>query len=463
MEKNIIDYEQTKEKLQDIVEKGIIKKEDNLAITKYGLPIEHFTVGEGDKDIVITGATHGSEIITTDFIIKLMESINPENKIWKDILKEFKIHFIPMLNPEGYLISTSAIRKLIPREMSQEDVQKICKQYYLSYREDDVNPKVEKRYQKMFENIDYTCIPEEYLDLREGIKNIFEKYPDLPKGCLQMWSSNGNGVDIQANSKYNPQIDSILANKKIYMKSKRFDNIDISHPGPINCPFDRDEGFKTEIETKAITELLNKLDEEGKLFLYLNYHSTGGMIYQRPSIPPEELHISHEEQEKKEKINYMLSQAYASRTYKNRGKDELGMDKRQKTRYLVQTGQMRATSTNDVFRIKYPQDLLIELSGMGGNPIAPYGDLEGNYTNTIESNLDATKFTLHVGSVLKGMCEEFYDRVKRMEGHDDYELMMWLEQRIFDEFYEKIMKLRNTQEEFGDAREKQCGTYDEVR
>ncbi len=463
MEKNIIDYEQTKEKLQDIVKKGTINKEKNLAITKYGLPIEHFTVGKGEKDVVITGATHGSEIITTDFVIKLMEDINPKNNVWSDILKEFKIHFIPILNPEGYLISTSAIRQLIPRQMEQEEVQKICKQYYLAYREDDVNPKTVKRFQKMFENIDYTCIPEKYHDLRESVKNIFEKYPDLPKGCLQMWSSNGNGVDIQANSKYNPQIDKIMANKKIYMKSKRFDNIDISHPGPINCPFDREQGFKTEIETKAITELLEELNEKDKLFLYLNYHSTGGMIYQRPSIPPEELHISDEEQEKNEKINYMLSQAYASRTYKNKSKDEFGMDNRNKTRYLVQTGQMAATCTNDIFRIKYPQDLLIELSAMGGNPIAPYGDLEGNYTNTIKSNLDATKFTLHIGSLLKRMCEEFYNKVHKLEGHNDYELMMWFEQRIFDEFYNKIMNFLGIKDEFGENEEKKKRKCDQPR
>ena len=315
MKKNIIlDYEQAKDKLKKIEEKGIIKREPNLAVTEYGLPIEHFTTGEGKKDIVITGATHGSEIITTDFVIKLMESINPDDTVWKEVSQEFKIHFIPILNPEGYVISTSAVRKMIPREMPQEEAEKICKKYYMEYRDDDVHPEEQKRYQEMFKSIDYTCIPDEYKELREAVKNIYEKYPDLPKGSLQIWSSNGNGIDIQANSEFNPKINEINEGKKVFMKAKRFSNIDISHPGPINCPFDKEKGFKYEIETAAISDLLDDLSKQGKLFLYLNYHSTGGLIFQRPAIPPESLQIPGEELTRNEIVNFILSEAYSIRT-----------------------------------------------------------------------------------------------------------------------------------------------------
>ncbi|MBQ3414548.1 MAG: hypothetical protein IJH39_04205 [Clostridia bacterium] len=449
MKKNIIlDYEQAKDKLKKIEEKGIIKREPNLAVTEYGLPIEHFTTGEGKKDIVITGATHGSEIITTDFVIKLMESINPDDTVWKEVSQEFKIHFIPILNPEGYVISTSAVRKMIPREMPQEEAEKICKKYYMEYREDDVHPEEQKRYQEMFKSIDYTCIPDEYKELREAVKNIYEKYPDLPKGSLQIWSSNGNGIDIQANSEFNPKINEINEGKKVFMKAKRFSNIDISHPGPINCPFDKEKGFKYEIETAAISDLLDDLSKQGKLFLYLNYHSTGGLIFQRPAIPPESLQIPGEELTRNERVNFILSEAYSSRTYKAKGRDTDGKDKREKSRYRVMTGQELATSTNDIFRLKYPQDLLIELSGMGGNPIAPYGDINGNYTNLVESNLDATKFTFHVASALKNLCEKFSKRVQQFDKNADYETVTETEAMIFDEFSKKIMKLKPTKEAF---------------
>lgn len=213
------------------------------------------------------------------------------------------------------------------------------------------------------------------------------------------------------------------------MKAKRFDNIDISHPGPINCPFDKERGFKTEIETEAISSLLEDLNCKDRLFLYLNYHSTGGMIYQRPAISPKILDISSEEISKNEKINYILSQAYSSRTYKNIGADADGRDKRDKTKYIIKTEINSASSTNDIFRLKYPQNLLIELSGMGGNPIAPYGDIKGNYTNAIESNLDAVKFTLHVASLLRAMCEEFTQKIKVLKGQDDYDVVTSVEER----------------------------------
>ena len=452
MPNNILDYEQAKEKLQAIVEKGIIIQE-NLGTTGNGLQIEQYVVGTGTKDIVITGATHGAEIVTTDFVIKLMEDIDPSKKIWDSILNEFRIHFIPILNPEGYLISTSAVRKLIPREMSQEEAEKICKQYYLAYRNDNTNPQEIKRYQEMFKDIDYTCIPEKYLELREAIKNIFEKYSDLPKGCLQIWSANGSGIDIQANSLFNPTVGNIINGvEEQYMKSKVYSNINIAHPGPINCPCDREEGFVVQKETEAITGLLEELNKEGRLFLYLNYHSTGGMIFQRPAVAPKSLNITADSLEMDEKINYILSIAYASRTYKNTGINNEGKDNRKITRYAVMTGKADATSTNDIFRLKYRQDLLVELSGMGGNPIAPYGDIAGNYTNLMKSNLDAVKFTLHTGSILKAMFEEFHNKVRNIKGHDDYELMKWFEERIFDEFYEKIMGFKSTQEEFGDRK-----------
>ena len=75
------------------------------------------------------------------------------------------------------------------------------------------------------------------------------------------------------------------------MEARRHNNLNISHPGPINCPFDKEKGFKVEKETLAITNLLDSLQGRGKLFAYINYHSTGGLIFQRPSTIPEGMKI----------------------------------------------------------------------------------------------------------------------------------------------------------------------------
>ena len=72
----ILDYEQVLEKLDFISNVGPIKVEQDLATTKFNLPIKYYTAGNGSLDIVISGATHGQEIITTDFVLKLMEGYN---------------------------------------------------------------------------------------------------------------------------------------------------------------------------------------------------------------------------------------------------------------------------------------------------------------------------------------------------------------------------------------------------
>lgn len=441
----IIDYKQAQDKLNLFKNTKIIKEQDPLAITQYGLPIRYFISGHGNEDIVITGATHGGEIISADFVMKIMEDIENKPEEWKQILDNYTIHLIPMLNPEGYLISTSAIRKLIPESMPEEEAEKICKKYYFEYRKDSTEPlppETLKRHQSMFEGIDYTCIPDEYKELKESVKSIFEKYPDLPKNCVHTWIANGNGVDIQANTQYNPKISRINQGETLYMNVARYNNIDYSHPGPMNCPFDKERGFKPEIETKAIDDLLNNLKSKGTLFGYLNLHSTGGEIYQRPSNIPEGINLSEEELAKKEIQNYMLSNTYRDKTYKNTGKNDDGTDKKDTTKYTIRTNKADATSSNDIFRLKYPLDLLVELSPMGGNPIAPYGDIKGNYANVINSNLNAIKYYLQVGSLSKMVADSFYENIKALKDKDDYTQVTSALDMIYKEFAKRIESLK---------------------
>ena len=376
-----------------------------------------------------------------------MNNINNNQQNWNNILKEFKLHLIPMLNPEGYLISSYAIRKMIPREMSQEEAEKIAKKYYIAYKSDDIHEHIEKEHIAMFRNIDYTCIPNKYENIKNSLKEIFEKYPDLPKNCLHIWSANANGIDVQANSSYNPKISRILNDEDIYMETKRHNNLNISHPGPINCPFDKEKGFKVEKETMAIANLLDSLQNSGKLFAYLNYHSTGGLIFQRPATIPERMNISKETIVKKQIVNYMLAKTYQDKTYKNAGFDENGNDRRENSKYNIYTRESSATSSNDIFRLKYSQNLLIELSAMGGNPIAPYGDIKGNYTNVINSNLDAVKYTLDVARIAQMISEATYQVIKKYEPNVNYEALTGVQDIIYKEFSGKIKTLQNMEKE----------------
>ena len=99
MKNSILDYEQVNQILDNFSKDKKFIELSDLGNTEKYLPIRHFKVGNGKSDIVITGATHGSEIITTDFILKLKSDIKNNEKEWNNVLKEFTIHLIPMLNP----------------------------------------------------------------------------------------------------------------------------------------------------------------------------------------------------------------------------------------------------------------------------------------------------------------------------------------------------------------------------
>ena len=58
-----------------------------------------------------------------------MNYIAENEKEFLEILKEYTLDFIPIVNPEGYIITTSAIRTQIPRDMSSSDIEKICSKY----------------------------------------------------------------------------------------------------------------------------------------------------------------------------------------------------------------------------------------------------------------------------------------------------------------------------------------------
>lgn len=219
------------------------------------------------------------------------------------------------------------------------------------------------------------------------------------------------------------------------MQSKRQNNLNISHPGPINCPFDKEKGFKIEKETLAITNLLNSLYNKGKLFAYLNYHSTGGLIFQRPAIKPEEMNIEKEDILKKQIVNYMLAKTYQDKTNRDKGLEK--NDKSINSQYMIYTNKSKATSTNDIFRLKYPQNLLIELSGMGGNPIAPYGNKK-NYTNTIKSNLDVIKYTLNVASIAQMISEASYQLIVKIDPKAEYQTLTEVQDIIYKEFSMKV-------------------------
>lgn len=338
-------------KILDSFNNTLIKENEPLNYTKNAkLPIRYFTLGNGNKHILITASWHSNEIITTSFVIELMQYLVNNNYNFNN----FKIHIIPILNPEGYLINTSAIKRKLPNEKTTE----YCYEYYKKFKYDTLNPNNKiKLHQLMFEDTDYTCIDNNYNILRDKVQYILSNHP---KGSIIDWASNGNGIDLNSNT----------INKKVlpneYNKQATYNNIRLDIPSPIGYPGkNNNKNFTQEIEILSLINLLESLKDN--IYGYFNYHSIGGIIYNRPESNDNFITL----------YNYLLSKYY--QTYTN---------------YIVIRNKANIiTSVNDTLRIKYLGNLLIELSPMMGNPIGVYGDIN-NYNKTINYNIKSFIYTL---------------------------------------------------------------------
>jgi len=409
MENKILDYDQVLKKLKEIESKSIlIKKENPIGYTTYNLPILHYTVGSGKNHIVLAGSQHGCEIITTDFLLKVMEKISERDKRFGFLRNNaYTLHFLPMLNPEGYLISTSAIRKLLPRDIPDDEAQEIYKDYLAQYRQDDgdcrlkLNTKI-KRHQQYFGHIDPDLIlRNRFWNVQRSLIKLY-KENGIPEGTLAIWHSNGNGIDLNQNMPYNPKIQAMKEGRKLFSLF-RYDNIETTKPGPIGCPM-RGEEFKYEPENEALLRFLFSLknDKNINLCAFLNYHSTGGLIYHKPcfdlrdsgideqNLFGEDLGIDTSKDEMQGNQRVAVMEHLNLEAIYNRKISQLYSSK---TSYRIMETKPELNCFNDLLRVCIPGDILIELSRNSGNPLGPY--VKEEYDRMLEDNINALTYTLH--------------------------------------------------------------------
>lgn len=354
----ILDYNKC-QKLMDSFNNTIITEVSPIGYTSNEkLPIRHFTLGNGSKQVVVAGSQHANEIITVTFVLNLMSYLVKNNIVFEDLT----IHFIPILNPEGYVVISSAIKEKLGKNATDNEITKFCFDYYKAYREDTRNKESSiKQHQKLFEDINEKAI-KEYSILKDSVGEILIPHP---KGSIIDWASNGSGIDLNSNTKEN------IKEPKTYNKSLAYNNLRVDIPSPIGYPGNnQSKNFTQEVEVISLENLLKSL--KNNCVAFLNYHSVGGLIYQRPEN--NDRFITN--------YNYLLSKFYQEHTIKNSGN------------YDIKKGQSgKVTSVNDELRLKYPGDILIELSPMGGNPIGPFGD-PNNIKSTIESNILSFIYTM---------------------------------------------------------------------
>jgi len=430
MKNKILDYMQVLSRLKEIEEKSNkIKFQKPIGKTTYGLPILHYTVGTGKNHIVLGAAQHGSEIITTNFLIEVMDRILKNDKRFEFLSNgESTVHFLPILNPEGYLISTSAIRKMITEEMPEKEAAHICNEYVEAYSKDDrvyaearakedkvhvefsikedktydgtntrdsegrtlkINTKI-KEHQRFFGHISpYMILGQKFKHIQKSLIKIYDEN-GVPEGTLANWSSNGNGVDLNQNAPYNNKIQAIEEGKQLYAHA-RYDNIETTKTGPIGCPM-KGKAFEYEPENKALLEFLLGLKhtKDIELCAFLNYHSTGGIIFYKPygkskEIPSNEI---MKNMKIEEVYNKKIAEAYSA-----------------KTKYRLIETESSINCFNDLVRLQIPGDILIELSTIVGNPLAPF--IPENYNKIIEDNINAVSYTLQKIPEMNRIKNEF--------------------------------------------------------
>lgn len=495
----ILDYDKYHDRLNKIVENPRnlfpVRKEKDLGESSCGFKIEHYTIGNGPKHIVYMAGTHGNEIIGVDYITQLMENVALGNGSYSDFdPNEYTLDFIPCQNPEGFYITTYALKSFFQNK-TEEEIEQFCKNYYLAYREDDKNAmntnqiiknslkelglqkkekeiinkfwlinrnkeidfetilaffkeflgieseelrtKITKEWQDLFQDkkipalkkhleifkgISVSCIPERdenHKKLRNALQKLYGSNL-FPIETLATFFANAKGVNLNDNNEfYYEELRARKESEQAILGNLRDNNLIKSEPGPIGTASENlSDPFKQEQENEIILDFIKELDVKGQIYGFFNIHSTGGLLYIYP-VFENDADMAHKEGVERDftfYINNRLGTEYTS---------SIGKYYEQETGtyspYTLTSHPDRITGLGDYFRKNYIAAFLLELSKMGGNPIGPYGDKEGNFKNTMIANMEANSRFLKILPTVRYLYDSTYKMSYDANGRVHYE------------------------------------------
>ena len=391
----ILDYDEMNEILDSLDDK-VIKKEKPIGYTYFGYPINHFVYGHGKYHVIITGGTHSSELISNVFVIRFMEKLcNKEINIDEEL---YTIHFIPIVNPEGTIIVTSAVRSLVPRDISAEEEQTYLLTYYRNsyiegYYANKYGDRDYKLQQMMFRHATPDILSDKHKKLKEYLNKLFMEN-DLPTGCMINWSSNGRGVDLNSNIECGSFVNRVESGEEIYA-SLHLNNIKRNRLGPLGCPYFSKKG-EIEKENESLFKFYNEIKANYDLIGSFIYHSCGNIIYYLGEAKEDNPWVKLTDEDVEN--NYEVAKVYASKTgYKLDGLEIY-------------------TTMDSKLKSFFPVTLLIELGGVRATPLSQFMDfdLEGGsdefkriYSKIIKDN------TLAIIDTLSAMKRSYDKRIGR--------------------------------------------------
>lgn len=364
----IVSYEGVICKLDELCENygNVITKNKPIGCTSFNFPIDYYTIGKGNKDVILIAATHGCELVTVTFILEFIYTIICESENYKKYLDEYTFHIIPILNPEGYIISSSNVL-YNTKDMNINILENYCKKYLELYDQDDINAEKGLKCNKLYKTLMTTsCDFIPYLNLRNNVDKIL-KNCNLDSSILPVWQTNGMGIDINANS-----IHEFGNMKKLKNRLKcaglRYNDIPMNKPSPNGFPGDKILDKRCP-ENIALYNFITNIYNKGNLKLFISYHSTGGEIY---GYPDSRLANANQQKIILDGIDYYSY--YTKYTPIN-----------EKIKYGVM----------DYYRIclENTVTLTVELSKLNGNPIGPFSSIQ-NINREFTDNINSIFYTL---------------------------------------------------------------------
>ena len=202
--------------------------------TNFNYQVNSYKIGNGKKHVLLIGGTHGCELITVYFILEFILTLLEDEELYNKYLDKYTFHFIPVLNPEGYIISSSNVLANIS-EFSLNELEKFATNYLNCYEQDDYlalqGKCLDKKYKKVMKS-SINNIPD--FNLQKSVKRIL-KHCNLLEDVLPIWSSNGMGVDINSNSIHKFKEMKHLR-KRQRVGKLRYNDIPVTIPSPLSYP-----------------------------------------------------------------------------------------------------------------------------------------------------------------------------------------------------------------------------------
>ena len=270
----ILSYSKIVNLLQALCSNNKNIKRECIGKTAYGYEVTSYSIGSGKKHILLIGATHGCELVTVYFNIEFLLTVLNDTKLQK----KYTFHIIPVLNPEGYIISSSNVLSNIST-LNEYEFEMLATKYMNIYNKcDELALQGEKIRCGFYKVLNSSLKNIDNFYMRKNIKRIL-KSCNLSECVLPIWTANGLGIDQNSNS-----IHRFKEMKSLRTKQKcaalRYNIIPVTLPSPMSYP--GEFTFDRSLENLSLYRYINILKESYDLKYIFSFHSTGGEIYGYP-------------------------------------------------------------------------------------------------------------------------------------------------------------------------------------